>query len=75
MLERRIDVDYIETLFDYGVVTYAGFEKAKIIIDYLKNENTMSKVDNYFILSEKYNKSELTIRNIIQKYNRYLNNK
>lgn len=66
-----IDIEKIKYLRRVGVITHAGLHRAIIIKDYLKRKGKETKINIYYDLSLLHNKSEFSIRNIIQEFERH----
>lgn len=61
-----MEIKRIEELHRRGIVSFAGLERAKIIVRYAEiRKKHKTNEDAYFALSIEFNKSEYTIRNII----------
>lgn len=62
-----MDLKRIEELHKKGIVSYAGLERARIIVRFEEirsRYDTLSEV--YFVLGQEFHLSEYRIRNIIQ---------
>lgn len=66
---EKIDLARLEFLFEKSIVTRAGLERGHIVNDYIDmKKKDIPVIDIYIKLSQKHNKSEYTIKNIVLNY-------
>jgi len=68
-LLEKINTDELELLFERAIITRASLERGHIINDYIDMKRiNIPVMDIYIRLSDKHNRSDYTIKNIVLNY-------
>lgn len=63
-----MDLNKIKELYEKGIVSYSGYQRAKILVRFNEIKGKYKTLgETYFVLSQEFNLSELSIRDIVRK--------